>query len=81
MERNASGLVIGVALDIPPLSAAHLYTLKIYQANSTFFLGKQVDLPISLTELELVEAHVASVAAKLSIPLKPAEFFLLVNGN
>lgn len=86
MERNASGLtasslVLGMALD------AHLengllstYSLQIYPAKDAFFLGKPIQMPVTLTELEMTENHLQSVLTKLAIPFSQLELRLLPHG-
>lgn len=76
MERNATGLVLGLALDQPP-KTTQLYSLETFHKGNACFLGKSISLPVSLTDLELLEVHIYSIAAKLAIPLKPAEFFVI----
>ena len=80
MERNATGLVLGLALD-KPLHAPELYSLEIFKKSDAEYLGKSVSLPVSLTDLELLETHIHSIAAKLSLPLKPTEFFVVSHGE
>ena len=78
MERNASGLALGIALDQDlPTPVSYLET---FHRGETSYLGKRLALPISLSELELIEAHIQSVAIKLSLVPKSSEFFLFDHG-
>lgn len=86
MERNAPGLtasslILGITLN------AHLengffstYSLQIYPVEEAFFLGKPIQMPVTLTELELTEHHLQSVLTKLAIPFSQLELRLIPHG-